>query len=87
MTQGIIGLLCAVISLIFFPPVFGIAGIIFGVLSLQKGQKGLGITAIVLSAVFMLIGFAFGVYVHLHPNIVKPSGTSSAGAVIEVLFQ
>ena len=28
MTQGVIGLVCAIISLLFFPPFFGIIGII-----------------------------------------------------------
>lgn len=56
--QGIIGIVCAVIFLGLFPPLFGIAGIILGVLALKKGQINLGLIAIILSAVFMVIGIA-----------------------------
>jgi len=61
--QGIIGIVCAVLSLALLPPVFGIAGIILGSLSLKKGEKNLGLIAIILSAVFMVIGMIVGVAV------------------------
>ena len=86
MTQGIFGLVCAVISLLFFPPVFGIAGIVLGVLAMRHGEKALGITALVLSAVFMVVGMAFGVYAHAHPDLFR-AGSSATGAVIESLSQ
>ncbi len=82
-TQGIVGIVCAVISLLLLPPVFGTAGIILGILSLRHGEKKLGMIVIVLSAVCMIAGFAFGVYVHLHPELFQMSHTSAAGAVIE----
>ncbi|MDO8518411.1 MAG: hypothetical protein Q7S26_03940 [bacterium] len=86
MTQGIIGLVCGVVSLLFVPIVFGIVGIILGVLSLRKGEKALGITAIALSAVFMIIGMGLGVYVNTHPDLFK-TNSSMSGAVIEALSQ
>ena len=59
--QSIIGVVCAVISLLFFPPVFGIAGIVLGSMAISKGEKTLGIIAVILSAVFMVIGMVLGV--------------------------
>lgn len=61
--QGIIGIVCAVISLGLLPPLFGMAGIILGVLALKKGQRNLGLIAIILSAIFMVIGIIIGVAV------------------------
>jgi hypothetical protein len=88
--QGIIAIVCAVISLLLLPPLFGIAGIILGVLSLRKGHTALGIVAIVLSAVFMVLGMAFGVYIANHPEFLKhpsSSTSSTSGAIIESLLQ
>ena len=58
--EGIIAIICAVIALGFFPPVFGIAGIVLGILARKKGDRTLGLVAIILSAVFMVIGFIIG---------------------------
>lgn len=59
--EGIIAIICAVVSLLFLPPLFGLIGILLGVKSKQKGQKTLGTVAIVLSAVFMILGMILGV--------------------------
>jgi hypothetical protein len=84
MTQGICGIVCAVLSLLFLPPVFGIAGIVLGILALRKNQVALGITAIVLSAVFMVIGMIISFYVHTHADALGlTGGPSVTGAVIE----
>lgn len=61
-TEGIIGIICAVIALIFFPPIFGIVGIILGVIARKKGEKNLGLVAIVLSSVFLVVGMIIGVW-------------------------
>lgn len=58
--EGIIAIICAVIALGFFPPIFGIIGIILGVRARKKGEDTLGLIAITLSAVFMVIGFIIG---------------------------
>lgn len=58
--EGIISIICALISTLFFPIILGPAGIFLGVLSLRKGQKTLGLVAIILSAVCMAIGFILG---------------------------
>jgi len=58
--EGIISIICAVISLGLFPPVFGITGIVLGLRSYKKGAKSLGLVGVILSAVFMVIGFIVG---------------------------
>ncbi len=57
MVEGIISIVCAVLSLAFFPIILGPVGIILGSLSHKKGSKTLGLVAIILSAVFMVAGF------------------------------
>lgn len=48
-----------VIAIIFFPPVFGIIGIIFGAIGIGRGERGAG-AAIVFCIAAMLFGMAFG---------------------------
>ena len=86
MIQGISGLVCAVIALLFFPPIFGIAGIVLGSRAMKAGERTLGITVIVLSTVFMVAGMAFGAYARIHPDILKTTSPLS-GAVIQSLLQ
>ena len=75
-TQAIIGIVCAVISLLFLPPVFGIAGIILGAIAIKKGRKVLGITTVVLAAVCMILGAIFGAYVSLQAAHVQTTQSS-----------
>ncbi|GEM_PF-2997879 len=84
MTQAVIGIFCAVIALLFFPPLFGVIGIILGIMAVHKGEKTLGVTAIVMAAIFMLIGMVLSYYVNTHPEILR-SSTSMSGAVIQSL--
>ncbi|HSH60257.1 MAG TPA: hypothetical protein VK988_11570 [Acidimicrobiales bacterium] len=51
---------CAVIALIFLPPVFGIAGIALGSVGKSKGDP-LGQTAVIVSAVCLALGMIIGV--------------------------
>jgi len=64
-TEGIIAIICATVSLLFFPIIFGPTGIFLGVIAEKKGEKTLGLVAIILSAIFMVIGFILGAYVGL----------------------
>lgn len=64
-TEGIISIVCAVIALGFFPPIFGIAGIILGALSRKKGGRTLGLIGVILSIVFMVAGFIIGAMVSI----------------------
>ena len=62
--EGIIGVVCAVLAIFPIPPVFGIAGVILGLIAINKGAKTLGIVAIVLSSIFLIIGWfvSIGIY-------------------------
>ena len=63
--QGILSIVSAVISLGFFPLIFGALGIVLGAISHRKGEKTLGLVGIILSAVFMVIGFIVGAAAYL----------------------
>lgn len=56
--EGIASLICAAISLLFFPPVFGITGILLGLRSKKRGGKIFGLIGIILSSICMIIGIA-----------------------------
>ena len=51
----ITGLVCAVLSIFFYPFIFGVIGVIMGILATQRGGKG-GLAVIVTSIVLMGIG-------------------------------
>lgn len=53
--------ICGLIALFFFPPVLGIAGIIFGAIGVGRGEKAAG-AMIAWCIVAMLAGMAFGIY-------------------------
>ncbi len=80
--QGIIGIVCAVIALLLLPPVFGAAGIIFGVIAMNKGQKTLGLIAVILSAIFLVIGLILSIYVNV---ILEEGGSFVLGSVLSLL--
>ncbi|MFW3529331.1 hypothetical protein ACN9U4_00515 [Staphylococcus caprae] len=56
----ILGWVFSVISLLFLPIVFGIAGIVFGALTISRGKKVHGIIIIVAAIVFALLGTVLG---------------------------
>jgi len=60
MVHGILSIICAVAAVLFFPPIFGITGIILGSLAFKKRSKALGLVGIILSTVFMIIGLILG---------------------------
>lgn len=53
------GLICALVSVFFCPPVFGILGIVFG-FKATKTNMGVGIIIIFISAIGMIVGFVWG---------------------------
>ena len=55
--EGIIGIVCAILAIPPIPPIFGIVGIILGWIAKDKGAKTIGIVAVVLSSIFMIIGW------------------------------
>jgi hypothetical protein len=54
---GWLGILCALTSLLVLPLVFGVVGLILGLLALHKGEKTLGWIAILGSVVLSLGSF------------------------------
>lgn len=61
-TLGIIGIVCAAISTLFVPPLFGIAAIVLGILARKRGEKNLGTVSLVLGIALMIIGMALGAF-------------------------
>ncbi|MEK7575482.1 MAG: hypothetical protein AAB491_00125 [Patescibacteria group bacterium] len=60
--EGLIAILCATLSLMFFPPIFGITGIVLGKKSHKEGSVNLGLISIVLSVIFMIMGIIIGIF-------------------------
>lgn len=56
----ILGWIFTVLSLFFLPILFGPAAIVMGALALARGAKTQGILIIILSIVFMVLGFLLG---------------------------
>lgn len=54
-TLSIIGIVCGAVAFLFVPPLFGIAGIILGVVGRSKGER-LSTVAIVVSALGLVVG-------------------------------
>lgn len=54
----VIGWICAILSLFFYPFIFGVVGVICGILSTKGGSKA-GLPLIVASIVLMGIGMIF----------------------------
>ena len=80
--QGIISLVCAAISFLFFPPVFGILGIVLGIKARKKGARRLGLVGIILSSVFMALGMIIG----LGLAIWRESNSGSLEGITGVIF-
>lgn len=58
-TLSIIGIVCGVVALLFIPPLFGIAGIVLGIVGRSKGER-LATVAIVVAAVGLVVGMILG---------------------------
>lgn len=54
------GYICGGLSLLIFPPAFGLAGIVCGIVNLVRGSTGHGIAQIVISVICTLFGMAIG---------------------------
>lgn len=66
--KAILSIIFAVIALGFVPPLFGVAGIMLGYLAKKEGENKLGLIGIILSAVFMVLGFIIGAGVSVLNN-------------------
>ena len=54
------GYICAVVSLMFLPPVLGLAGIICGVVAITRQQVNKGVTLLIVSFVCAALGMMIG---------------------------
>jgi hypothetical protein len=68
-TLSIVGFVCAALSLLFLPIVFGPAAIVLGIVGYRKGDR-LGMWAAIAGLVCMIAGMALGVAV-LHARSSK----------------
>ncbi|MDQ1283870.1 MAG: hypothetical protein QG620_218 [Patescibacteria group bacterium] len=66
--QGIVSVICAGISLVFIPLLFGVLGIIMGAIAKDRGARTLGLAGMVLSAIFMVIGLGLSLYLNFRDN-------------------
>lgn len=80
--EGIISIICAVISILFFPVIFGPVGIILGIVAFRRGAKTIGIVGIILSLIFMIAGFVIGYIVQ---SLFPESRGSVLGAILPFL--
>jgi O-antigen/teichoic acid export membrane protein len=65
---SIIGLICAILSILIFPIVFGVIAITLGIFARKKGDATFGLVVIILGAVFMVIGMIIGAVVNVLLN-------------------
>lgn len=57
------GYICAVLSLIIFPIPLAIAGVILGIIGINKGDDSHGVAVIIMSLIFGTIGAIVGALV------------------------
>jgi membrane protein DedA with SNARE-associated domain len=58
-TFSTVGIICGAIAILFFPFVFGPAGLIFGAVAKSKGEQK-AVVALVVSGVGLVVGMIFG---------------------------
>ena len=58
-TFSTVGIICGAIAFLFFPIVFGPAGLIFGAVAKSKGEQK-AVVALVVSGVGLVVGMIFG---------------------------
>lgn len=55
----IVGYLCLFMGLLFFMAVFGLAGLVLGILNFQRGKSGHGTIQIILGMTYVVVAFVF----------------------------
>ena len=55
----IVGYLCLFMGLLFLMAVFGLAGLVIGILNFQRGKSGHGTIQIILGMTYLLVAFVF----------------------------
>ncbi|ALP36357.1 hypothetical protein ASL14_09420 [Paenibacillus sp. IHB B 3084] len=62
----VLGWICVVVSLLFFPLLIGAAGVVFGYLTKKSGKDVQGVTIMALSVACGLIGTLIGFIAPIH---------------------
>lgn len=62
-TNGELSIVFAVLSLFLLPPIFGLVGIILGIIGVTKEEGATAIVGLVLSFIFSIIGMILGAWV------------------------
>ena len=60
-----LGIVFAIIALVFAPPLFGGLGILFGYLARRRGSRTGGVVTMYISGTAMVVGMIFGAVVAL----------------------
>jgi hypothetical protein len=55
----IVGYLCLFMGLLFFMAVFGLAGLVIGILNFKRGKSGHGTLQIILGMTYVVVSFVF----------------------------
>jgi len=79
--HAVAGIVCSVIALMFQPIVFGLAGIVFGVVARKKGARTLGLVTVLLAICFSLVGMLMHILLSLDPHV---AAVGVAGYALQV---
>ena len=55
----VVGYLCLFMGLLFFMAVFGLVGLVIGILNFQRGKSGHGTIQIILGMTYVVVAFVF----------------------------
>lgn len=55
----VLGFICAIASLFIYPFIFGVVGVILGILATKNGGRA-GLSVVVLSIILMAVGLIYG---------------------------
>ncbi|MEO8637501.1 MAG: hypothetical protein ABI430_01205 [Candidatus Taylorbacteria bacterium] len=84
---GIISLVLILVSL--FQGLIAFPALVFAILAYVKGEKALGLTAIILSIIFFIVIMGFGLYISygLNEQQLKNLGSASAVNALHTLLK
>lgn len=81
--EGIISLVCAGVSVFFFPLIFGITGIVLAAAARKKGSAKLGLAGIIISSVLMTVGVVLGVAMFLFEEVPESAAEGMMGIIFK----
>ncbi|MFC1686294.1 hypothetical protein ACFLZZ_04735 [Nanoarchaeota archaeon] len=60
---SIVGIVSAILSLVYWPFFFGLVAVAFGIIGIKKGDARLGTIAIILGVVLAIMSYLIGVLI------------------------